>query len=100
MKTDTETMIVPAEMMAPLTDLVMRAHVLVERIQANLPTGSEVVGEMEEKAEAYSYRAHVMLGKLDDGMEDWNARSLGWPSADELKKFLFNGAKPVKEAGH
>ena len=85
------TMRVPANVFNAVTIGVMRAHVLLWRGTNGEPTGSGAALEMEDEADRLAQQAIELLTHTAGPLRETMAQEFGWPSADALVAFLFDG---------
>ena len=76
--------------------VVHRATVLLSRADAYKPTGPDAAQEMKLAALAAVERLDELLLNLVGSRRDAYAQDMGWPSADALLQFLFDGTAPPK----
>ena len=71
--------------------IVHRATVLLSRADAYKPTGPDAAHGMRLAALAAVERLDELLRNLTGSHCDGYAKDMGWPSADDLLRFLFDG---------
>ena len=74
--------------------VVHRATFLLSRADAYKPTGRDAAEEMKVAALVAVERLEELLVNLVGSHRDAYARDMGWPSADALLRFLFDGMAP------
>ena len=67
---------------------------LLSRADAYKPTGPNAAEEMKTAALVATARTDELLFNLVGSHRDAYARDMGWPSADALLQFLFEGMAP------
>ena len=80
------------EQFGAVTMVVQRVAILLSRVAANKSTGPEVAVTVAEAAGFSAIQVDEMLTHVAGSNREDFARDMGWPSADELEQFLFNGA--------
>ena len=75
--------------------VVHRATVLLSRADTYKPTGSDAADDMRLSAIFAVDQLDELLLNLTGPHRDGYAKDLGWPSADELLRFLFDGGAPA-----
>ena len=79
------------EQLISVARVVHRATVLLSRADAYKPTGSDAADDMKLSALAAVERLDELLLNLTGSHREGYAKDLGWPSADDLLRFLFDG---------
>ena len=67
---------------------------LLSRADAYRPTGRDAAEELKAAALVATARTDELLSNLVGSHRDAYAKDLGWPSADALLRFLFEGMAP------
>ena len=80
------------EQFAAVALVVQRAAILLSRVHANEPTGPDTAETVALAATAAAYNVTEMLEHVAGPDRESFAVDMGWPSADALEKFLFDGA--------
>ena len=83
---------VPAHVFDEVSLTVNKVRCLLGRVESGAPTGIEIAGELEAEAEACAIAIKETLLKTTGPGRGEFAKELGWPSADALVAFLFDGA--------
>ena len=73
----------------------MRAHVMLERARRNEATGPEAEKDIALEAAGLMLKAAEMFERLAVEGHDKYAGKMGWSSAEELSRFLWEGATPA-----
>ena len=71
-----------------------RMTFLLSRADAYKPTGPDATVEINAAVSAATGRIDELLFNLVGSHCDAHAKDLGWPSADALLQFLFDGMAP------
>ena len=74
--------------------VVHLATILLSRADAYKPTGHNAAKEMKAAASFATGRTDELLFNLAGSHRDAYAKDMGWPSADDLLRFLFDGMAP------
>ena len=82
------------EQFTPVGEVIFRASLLLDRLQAAHETGPEITHHVKLAAYAKTTLVRDFLSDLASPDGDAFAQKLGWASADALKRFVFDGMAP------
>ena len=74
--------------------VVHLATFLLSRADLYKPTGPDAAEEMKTAAFVATERTDELFSNLVGSHRDAHAQDMGWPSADALLRFLFDGMAP------